>query len=100
MKDWNQLQTDYFASVPGQFKYKEWSLFALEKINYGLKKINFINLINKELTTDKGNDFDTIKESNQSSAEFGVKEKLSETQSKLYASVQQSNELQLNVLAY
>jgi hypothetical protein len=65
--------------VPGQFKYREWSLFAVDKIAYGLKKINFINSINKEPTSDKSNDFDTIKESNQSSADFGMKEKLSET---------------------
>ena len=65
--------------MTGQFRYREWSLFAVDKITYGLKKINFINSLNKEPNSDKCNDFDTIKESNQSSADFGMKEKLSET---------------------
>ena len=39
LKAWQKLQQEYFAKVPGNFKYEEWSKFSLETLSHGVRQI-------------------------------------------------------------
>ena len=40
LKAWNKLQQEYFAKVPGTYKYQEWSKFSLETLSHGIRQIS------------------------------------------------------------